>query len=239
MPKRTPPVNYDFVKNWKAILPHLYGDEVDKIITQVLVCQHINGIAWNEQTYTGNECPSSALSKGDSFATLVMELSQDAMDDLDSRYLTSVEQRFLKRFRFSDSENEELVSEQKKKDRQSDENKYNEIMSKVGERMGYAYSKTNRDKIVFWIPFGACHSWNAIWGLWLAKKVLPNGDWIIRTNHTKHTTIYSKKLHMVFDILAYFWGTSLVDMERGEPLVHKDNTLGGAEAWNNSDPKNP
>ena len=77
------------------------------------------------------------------------------------------------------------------------------------------YKKTHMDSYCLW---GGCHWWNPTFGLTLAKIVMPNEKWRVRSSEY-HTTIVNCGDTKIFDILYY-------DKD--------DETFGGCKAYNYS-----
>ena len=72
---------------------------------------------------------------------------------------------------------------------------------KIFETIGF----TKNDYLpIKWMPYGRCHWYHPIIGLYLAKKLIPDGKWeVFETDG--HTTIYSAKHKLLFDLLS--WGS--------------------------------
>ena len=77
------------------------------------------------------------------------------------------------------------------------------------------YKKTHMDSYCLW---GGCHWWNPTFGLTLARIIMPNEKWIVRSSDY-HTTIVNEDETKIFDILYY-------DKD--------DKSFGGDNAWENS-----
>jgi hypothetical protein len=225
-----PPHNYDFIANWSTILPHLYGEEVDLLLCAVY--DDVNRRGHEVGKYTGRHSPAQQLSWGDGYDTLVFDRVDEIIENRDRKYLSSSEIRFLDRIAME--WNAEILTDAAY-DGSKDQKRELAIRNRISMQL-YDFAR-KRDQIAFWVPFGRCHSWNAIWGLWLAKKMVPHGGWTVRVG-PNHTTVYSAKLHMVFDILAYFWDGQLQQHEMGDKIDWSaDPSRGGASAWTSSDPK--
>ena len=77
------------------------------------------------------------------------------------------------------------------------------------------YKKTHIDSYCL---IGGCHWWNPTFGLTLARIVLPNEKWKVRSSEY-HTTIVNEEETKIFDILYY---------------IKDDDTFGGNRAYENS-----
>jgi hypothetical protein len=54
-----------------------------------------------------------------------------------------------------------------------------------------------------WLPYGRCHWYHPVVGLFLAKRLIPDGDWKVFATEG-HTTIYCEAYKLCFDLLV--WG---------------------------------
>ena len=74
---------------------------------------------------------------------------------------------------------------------------------------------------------GACHTYNAVFGLALARMVEPDEIWKVRRG-TTHTTVVNKDHTKVFDILYWCsFDNRLENYMFGEPVKGDDSTMGG------------
>jgi len=220
--KYGPPMNYDFIANWDKIIPHLHpGGEIDKILAEVMTRQGLLNGSGQTNLYTSP--PSSNLCNNDDYDILITAVLKHVKERRDMNILTEHDTKILDAVDAcaetrDDEELDRLMPQLQK------------INDKMMNTLGYNF-EANRDNIAFWVPFGSCHSWNAIWGIWLAKKMIPDGQWVILKS-AKHTTVYSMKHHMCFDILSYFWSHNrLLNHCLNKPLKWDDDTLGGADAF--------
>ncbi len=102
------------------------------------------------------------------------------------------------------------------------------IFARLSTTLGYDFS-TCKTALPAYVPMGACHAWNKFFGLWLARKVFPKEEWLLREGVT-HTTVYCPARRMVFDLL--YWATDYRqnDYIRGNPYSSQDASLGARKA---------
>jgi hypothetical protein len=202
--------NYDFGANW---------DSIKSLITKRKVNAVCRKWGWNDVT----QPPANFGSRY--YDQFVADLVEQTIESRDVRYLTPVDIAFLDSPFDPNDPNE---------DENANSAVHFEIMDRVQTQLGYNYTQ-NQDKLAFYIPFSRCHKWNPTFGLWFAKKVLPNNHWIVRTND-KHTTVYCPEKHMVFDMLYWALDNRMEDHARGVPYTSNDPTLGGNLAFESSAP---
>ena len=77
---------------------------------------------------------------------------------------------------------------------------YLRIREKIFDTIGF---NKNDYLPVKWMPYGRCHWYHPIIGMYLARKLMPDGKWE-EFQTEGHTTIYSAKYKLLFDLLA--WG---------------------------------
>ena len=76
---------------------------------------------------------------------------------------------------------------------------------RISEKIFDAIGFNNNDYLpIKWMAWGKNFLFNSIIGLYLAKKLMPDGEWEICQTNT-HTTIFSVKYKLVFDLLV--WGS--------------------------------
>lgn len=179
--------NYDFGSNWNEVLKHLTFPETYDWIK--LAFDEYNPCC---KEYARDSSPAELFSKGDSYAQLILDLTEIIRDG-DYPDIISEEEKI---YQYEDCEQCD--------DGGCDEceNSFNEIEQLIINRAGYNF-EYNQDKLAFYVPFGSCHAWNKFFGLPLAKKVLPDREWKLRHGED-HTTVYSEATNEVFDII--FWG---------------------------------
>lgn len=249
---KSSPMNYDFGSHWETqCVPHLHSPELDCILKQAYEAvgpenhHYLNFVPNLKQPPIANLHKSSMwwemldtmaepYKQDSKFKALISTLSVDEQKcaleawsklqesdhkcDVEfesSSYLTTdIEAEFTK----CNSEVEDIILRQ----------------------LGYDW-KYNRDKLAFYVPFGYCHWWNPVFGLWLAKKVFPTWEWEVLEGKL-HSTVYCRKKHMVFDIIAWGYNGRLHEYVAGSLLkptsqsksITTDSTLGGAIAYENS-----
>ena len=74
------------------------------------------------------------------------------------------------------------------------------ITEKIFDAIGF---NKNGYLPIKWMAWGKNYLFNSIIGLYLAKKLMPDGHWEVCETNT-HTTIFSVKYKLVFDLLV--WG---------------------------------
>ena len=192
--------NYDFGKHWTKVYQFIKTDEGQKIIATAFRHwnngQKITNPLFKGKRFNKNEPPASLMSYGDGYMTLCDALVDNVIDNRRMDILTDDDIKNLDTIQMInyDDEDDDVIDK-------SNDLLY-KIRDKVEDKLGYNY-KTNKDKLAFYIPWGSCHTWNRYFGLWLARKVCPDRDWIVQTSD-KHTTVYCKETNEIFDII--YWG---------------------------------
>ena len=74
------------------------------------------------------------------------------------------------------------------------------ITEKIFDAIGF---NKNAYLPIKWMAWGKNYLFNSIIGLYLAKKLIPDGKWEVYETNT-HTTIFSVKYKLFFDLLL--WG---------------------------------
>jgi len=217
--------NYDFGRNWDKVWPHINTPEAKKWIRKTwrTIKRDRN---WKVR-YEYRQPPSHAISSCDGYATMIDRIIDQVIESNYPPVVTNADREILFE---SCPENEDDI----------DENDYRDIHVRyaIQRRLGLDYRCT-KDKLCFYLPWGTCHWWNRYFGLPLAKKVLPDRNWKVRSGKN-HTTVYCKETNEVFDIL--YWGLEnrLEEYQmaeiRGEPIEYssKDLSFGGNLAYENS-----
>ncbi len=211
-------MNFDFGAHWEEIRHFLSRKVVDDLCQLVVADMDSPDIIFRP-----DRPPSCWLSWGDAYVTFLDNLTDPILQRRDKRYLTKEEIAFLREYskhKFNDD------------DRRASVQRYCKLREKVQDRLGYDYTKCN-DKLAFYVPFGRCHWWNPIFGLWLAKKVCPLDRWVVRRGKN-HTTVYCAEKHMVFDILYWALDGRLENHVSGLRYRCKDISLGGIMAFDES-----
>jgi hypothetical protein len=222
--------NFDFGRRWSEVVPHLLTPEFKslyrKIKRESYVCQ-VNG-------YVKKDIPPAEISSFDCFCMLL-----DRTVEYDREHPE----------RMTESEKKLFEAYDNVPDCDSDRGQdklfrlYNKVSDSILTRYGLRWSKTSRHHLAFYIPFGQAYLWNRVFGLWLAQKVCPEGEWVVREGK-KHCTVICKKTKRIFDII--YWGIDdrledychfLTGQDyHHEELVYRnsDITLGGKQAYKRS-----
>lgn len=209
------PVNFDFGKEWNKIKHFLEEPQAEKIIRktykewqrgQILVRRSM-GIDFRKGKYDPNKHPSQQLTTCDWWCEISDLICKTHKTAEDSQEIMDIKNNW-------DEDCEDIHW-----------NKIWKIQDEVIKRAGYDWPK-HKDKLAFYIPIGSCHTWNAIFGLWLARKVFPDLEWRVLTSQ-EHTTVYCKERDMIFDILYWSLDNRIEDHIVGKPYSSKDLTLGG------------
>jgi hypothetical protein len=205
--------NYNFATNWKThVSPHLNNSS--ELQTVLKKCWGLwkKGYAYKHQKrYLKSQSPGEIFAGGDGFVhfvdTLYKRVTRDERSILPEEHVRILEAIDAKGKDY-DFTDDDYDNRQKIKDH-------------ILQIKGYKWPSTQQPRL--FVPFGSCHTFNPTFGLWLANKVLPDGEWTVRGRDV-HTTVYSEKLKMVFDILYFFT---------------KDNRLEAYEAGTYDETKDP
>lgn len=115
---------------------------------------------------------------------------------------------FIKHFEWDENEDDAITSDNYEKYRE-------DYLCPLLKPYVNNYKKTHMDSYCLW---GGCHWWNPTFCLTLAKLVLPNEIWRVRSSEY-HTTVVNHDDSKIFDIVYY---------------NNKDNSYGGDLAYENS-----
>lgn len=181
-------MNYDFGANWHKIVPLL--TTINKKCIMDKLVGYLN-LPQDRDWY--NISPVENLSFT-FFNYFLFDMANSILNNRDNTYLTYYDRQVLKE-----------VDDKVNIPNFPVDIKILNVFWRVFQRLKqtpFNY-KLNPHQLTFYVPFGQCHGWNKIFGLWLAKQVLPQYKWRIRTS-ARHTTVYCREQHMVFDIL--YWG---------------------------------
>ena len=214
------PVNYDFGANWKTkIVPHL-----DKLKVKKAVRDGVNGYlsCWdNKDRYKANTCPANYSSK-DGYAMLMMRKGDLYFEQLEKE--GKLPKKYVK---LKNSIHDE------------DDDDYHEqlfFMKQEIKESIYAWNKIKYDLESYYLS-GSCHWYAPTFEWTLATLVEPKEKWTIRSSD-KHTTVINKEHTKVFDLLYWANDDRLEHYVFGDPITNPDPTLGGKQAYLDSDEAN-
>lgn len=237
------PKNYNFADNWQQVLKHLLDWETKYVVKRVYNYLDERGHLMSDVKTPLERSPGQLFTSCDYFCTTMMTLFENALKtrlDKSFHLFTKEQHDYL-------NKRDELEQKRQEKQEQDPDNSdfemdeeidekhhivFYEIKEQVLDKLGYNF-KTCQDKPIFYTPVGSCHSWNRIFGLWLANKTIPEGKWEIRSSD-KHTTVYSASKNMVFDILYFFMmGNRMETYMNGQynSSADLDQTFGGNSAF--------
>ena len=220
------PQNFDFGTQWATVVSHLLTTEADNIIATTFT-YWASGRGINHE-YDPSQPPSQELSSTD-HSLRIQDLIQEHFKHLLSRESVEEIERLHEEKNALDSDAEDFETEDYN---DALAEAYEESRDEITERAGYNWPK-HKDKLAFYVPVGSCHAWNAIFGLWLARKVFPDKQWLVLRSD-KHTTVYCPAIDQVFDILYWALERRLDDHICGAAYSSSDLSLGGNLAFNDS-----
>ena len=206
--------NYNFKENWyDIIVPLLNTKKVKNAIKKGILGYMNSSLHTNVKfksyqsiyDYLNNIHGKYYLNKNSSPSDYSSCITEHEME-WESHLLEKLEKSgVIKPFEFN----------QDNEDEQEKYESYREYLDPILKPYVNNYKKTHMDSYCLW---GGCHWWNITFCLTLAKIVLPNEKWEIRSSEY-HTTVVNEDETKIFDIL-YF------DKD--------DKTFGGNLAYENS-----
>jgi len=209
--------NYNFKENWYDIIVPLLNTKKVKNAIKKGILGYMNSSLdsdvkfksyQNIYDYLNNIHGTYYLNKNSSPSDYSSCITEHQMEWEDNLLEKLEKSGVVKPFEFN-QDNEDSEDEQEKYE------SYREYLDPILKPYVTNYKKTHMDSYCLW---GGCHWWNITFCLTLAKIVLPNEKWEIRSSEY-HTTVVNEDETKIFDIL-YF------DKD--------DKTFGGNLAYENS-----
>ncbi len=210
--------NFDFGSKWHLVLSHLKTQEFRDLF-QSIKDESIRMEPWHVKA----DVPPVYLTTNSAFGSLKMELLDY---EIEHSRLTDLERKLYQELKRIPICTEEYFDREE------------ELMDSVMRRLDLVW-ETNKDHLAFYIPIGCCFDWNGTFGLWLAKKVCPEGKWVIEESD-KHCTVICHESKKIFDIIYWSLKGRLYDYckyHAGQTdwkklkYSSRDKTLGGKEAY--------
>lgn len=250
------PMNYDFGKNWKTKIKPVLDDPKIKRALKAGMDSYLSDFP-GKRKYKANTCPATYSSK-DAYCELIERKHCNIMKDLRksghlpreylelAQALNVGEDDYIIDFKDKDVNDEEEAASDDDVDEEEDvrdvdeEENYDseeydekrEILDKLREQILTPYDEWVQIKydLESYYVSGACHTYNAIFGLVLAKMVEPEEVWRVR-NGVKHTTVINKDNMKVFDLLYWCCDGRVENYMFGIPVETADSTMGGKDAY--------
>ena len=222
------PINYDFGNKWDTdVVPHLSNPKIKKAIAKG-VKSYLSIYPACTRKYKQNTAPASYSSK-DAYVSILDKKWKYMLRAL--RYNKMVPKIIInleKEIAEYDSDDDDDVD--------IDDLGYDHMVLEDNFRRKFFTWNDIKDDLETYYISGACFWWAPTFELELAKLVDPDETWYVRESG-KHATVINEDDTKIFDLLYWVGDTDRLDNYMfGKEIEHRDPTLGGKDAYLDSDP---